>query len=967
MEKNIRFQVFIIAMRISLIQILIAGWFISGAYAIDGNAQSLLSQKVTLRIQKQEVEQLLTSIEKQVNAKFVFSSKIIQSDKRISISVREEPLYKVLNEVFTAQNLDYRVSGNLIIISRPPTNTPGSSAISPSGESTEKIAGYSVSGKVTDSKGEALIGTTILINYQNRGQVADKDGHFTFNNIPEGQYILSFSSVGFSSAKKEISINGGDIQVNMVLQEDNLQLEQVIVTSSGSPKKKIESSVAISTISAKQLSQKPPLNSTDLLKAIPGLSPESSGGDGPGSVRVRGLPAGGYIFMGVMEDGLQVLPTGFSNTPSSDQYYKVDLTVKTVEAVRGGNAAIILANTPGALINVISQTGGDVLAGKIKFTRGLSQNANRVDFNLGGPLSQKIKFNIGGFYRMDDGIRPASYRSTEGGQLKLNLTYNLTPKTYLRFYGKYLNDKTGWLLPSYYSYDGSGLGEALPNFDLLTQTLATRDTKVTLNAPNGQTYNFNLADGVKTELSYGGIEFNHFSENGWNIKNNLRYQNADAVFNGGFISAPQAYLSTAKYYYLDGQQLINPTGYYTGQSFAGSISSDKQFIDNLDINKQFGKHSITFGAAIHSYHSEILSLGAAFATEVTDKPRILLVNTPAGTGFSGTNISGFRNGTTLTSSLLASDEINLNDLTIDLGFRADRFDISGKRLINAAPYTNYTPFDESNTYTTSSLGLNYKVNERNAIFGRATSTYSALNITDYSNFAFNPSGVRDRSIFMSEIGYKVNLPKFSLFSSLIYAKLTNISSSMSVPDTKGTFIAVPTFASSKNISAEIEAVYSPLKNLNFRITATVQNSKYEDYQVTAPTNAREDLAGKPFIYSGNKAERIPDLLYEFSVNYSYRIFDVFASIRHVGKRWSSPSNVYQLGAYDEFSLGIDARVSKSVGLRIWGDNLLNSRGLTEGNVRGDQFLANGDFAKGSMQIGRMILPRSLWASFTYSF
>ncbi|GAB4019983.1 hypothetical protein GCM10028808_59600 [Spirosoma migulaei] len=71
--------------------------------------------------------------------------------------------------------------------------------------------------------------------------------------------------------------------------------------------------------------------------------------------------------------------------------------------------------------------------------------------------------------------------------------------------------------------------------------------------------------------------------------------------------------------------------------------------------------------------------------------------------------------------------------------------------------------------------------------------------------------------------------------------------------------------------------------------------------------------------------------------------------------------------YDELSIGVDYRLSKSIGLRIWGDNLLNSRGVTEGNVRGDQFLQNGNFERGSRQIGCIILPGSFWASVTYSF
>lgn len=893
--------------------------------------------------------------------KFSFVAEQISTHEKVSVSAESQTLASVLDEVLSPLKISYEVSGRYIVLKKNEI-----SLITPLALHRPAIEGSVVRGKVTDVKGELLIGTTVFLN-QTRNQIVDQDGMFTFNNVVNGKYTIQFTSVGFKSLKKEIEVNGGDLRVDIILMEDNLQLDQVVVTSGGSPRKKIESSVAVTSISAKQLTQRPPLNSTDMLKAIPGLSVESSGGDGPGSVRVRGLPGGGYVFMGVMEDGLPVIPTGFTTSPSADQYYKVDLTVKNVEAIRGGSAAVILANTPGALINVLSNIGGDKLGGKLKYTRGLSQNANRLDLNLGGPLSPKVKFNVGGFYRADDGIRPPSYRANEGGQIKMNLTYQFKPNSYIRFYGKYLNDKTTWLVPAYYSYDGSGQGKALPYFDPLTQILATRDTKVDLTSPDGQKRSYDFSDGVHLKSISGAIELKHTTNSEWTIKNNLRYQDTRGGFVGATVTAATAYKSSVKYYYPDGQQLINPTGYYTGQNLTATTTSDKQFVDVLDISKQVGLHSLTFGGTFHSYDVNTYSLGATFYTEIKDRPRTLRIGENTGNGYSGVNIANYRDGLTTISSVTASDEISFGKLTTDLGLRLDRFRVKGNRLQNVAHFTNLTPYDERNTYLTGSLGLNYKVNDAHALFARATKTYSALNVNDYSNFNFNPENVKDRGVLMAEGGYKVNTASFGLFSSLIYAKLTNIASTMAIPNTTGGFINIGTFASSRNLSAEIEATYSPSKILNFRLTTTFQNSKYTKYEVTAPDNAREDLAGKPYIWSGNYAERVPNYIVELSANYTYKIFDAFLSFRQIGKRYTSPSNVYRLNGYNEISAGLDCKITKAIGLRVWADNLANSRGLTEGNIRGDQFLANGAFEKGSLQIGRVILPRSFWTALTISF
>ncbi|MBX2952118.1 MAG: TonB-dependent receptor [Leadbetterella sp.] len=928
--------------------------------AAETKGQEMLEKRLSIEAANLELKQLLLKIEKHADVKFSFIANQIPAGEKITFSAENETLGSILNELLFPLHVSYEVTGKYIVLKRE-LNTIDLRRVK------MNLQQYTVSGKVTDNRGEMLVGATVTLSYQKKSLMVGNDGIFSFPNVPNGNYTLTLTSVGYKEIKRDISVNGSDVSINVSMQEDNLQLDQLIVTSSGSAKKKIESSVAITTVSAKQLEERPPLNSTDMLKAIPGMSVESSGGDGPGSVRVRGLPGGGYVFMGVMEDGLPVLPTGYTTNPSPDQLYKVDLTIKNVEAVRGGHAAVILAGTPGALINLLSATGGDRLSGKLKYTRGLSQNANRFDGVIGGPISSKWKYSIGGFYRADDGIRPPTFRANEGGQIKGNLTYNMKNGSYLRFYGKYLNDKTTWLVPSYYSYDGSGQGKALPNFDLLKDILVTRDTKVTLTSPDGRTFNYDFADGVHYKSTAGQVELKINTRNEWTIRNNMRYSVSEGKFTGSTVTAATAYKPAVNYYYLDGQQLVNPTGYYTGQSFTGSESDDRQFVDNLDFHKQFGKHGVSFGLGFHLYDVNAFGLGATFNTEIKDNPRTLRIGNNTGNGYSGVNINNYRDGMTTILSAMLSDEVNFGNLTIDLGVRLDNFRVKGDRLINSTPFTNMTPYDETRLHSTGSLGLNYKINASHALFARATKTYSALNVGNYSAFNYNPDDAKRRDIIMAEVGYKINTQKVGLFGSLVYASLNNIAASMGVPNQTGGIINIGTFASSRNLSAELEAIYAATNNLNFRLTTTVQSSKFTDYEVTAPANARADLAGKPFIWTGNSAERIPNYMAELQATYKYSIFDLFVGYRQIGKRWTTPSNVYRLKGYNEVSAGLDIRVLKNLGLRIWGDNLTNSRGLTEGNIRGDQFLAIGNFEKGSLQIGRIILPRSFWSSLTFSF
>jgi hypothetical protein len=300
-----------------------------------------------------------------------------------------------------------------------------------------------VTGRVTSTKGEGMPGVTVLLKGTSNGVSTDANCNFSLTNVAPGSHTLVFSFVGYKSKEVAVSVTEAGGMANVQLSEDATALEDVIVTGTTSPKKKIESSVAISTISASVIEARAPLSSSDAIKAIPGVFVASSGGDGPGNVRTRGLPNGsGYIFFGVMEDGLPVLPTGFNSTPSVDQNFKIDLTVKDVEAIRGGSAPLVMVNTAGALMNNLSYTGAEKAYGKVKFTSGLSQGLFRLDANQGGRLSPKVLYNVGGFYRTDKGIKPATFQANQGGQFKANLTYDFSSKGYIRVYGKYLNDIT---------------------------------------------------------------------------------------------------------------------------------------------------------------------------------------------------------------------------------------------------------------------------------------------------------------------------------------------------------------------------------------------------------------------------------------------------------------------------------------------------------------------------------------------
>ena len=89
-----------------------------------------------------------------------------------------------------------------------------------------------VTGKVTDSSGEPLIGAAVVVDGTTNGIMVDIDGAYSLN-VPSDA-VLSFEMLGYMTQK--IPVSGRSV-INVVLTEDTQKLDEVIVVAFGTAKK----------------------------------------------------------------------------------------------------------------------------------------------------------------------------------------------------------------------------------------------------------------------------------------------------------------------------------------------------------------------------------------------------------------------------------------------------------------------------------------------------------------------------------------------------------------------------------------------------------------------------------------------------------------------------------------------------------------------------------------------------------
>jgi outer membrane receptor protein involved in Fe transport len=331
--------------------------------------------------------------------------------------------------------------------------------------------------------------------------------------------------------------------------EDAPVEDEIVVTAVASQTTTLQSSVSVTTLNAEAIEDLSARTTAEIFRSVPGIRSESSGGDGNANIAVRGIPiaTGGAKYLQIQEDGLPILEFGDIAFGNADIFTRADYTIARVQAVRGGSASTFASNSPGGVINFITDTGRKDGA-TIGFTQGIDFDSSRADFRAGGEFAPGWFGSFGGFYRTGEGARDAGYTGEQGGQFRATVLRDLD-NGFVRLSLKYLNDRAIAYLPSPIRVTGSDSDPsfgALPGYDASNQTIHSKYFKTVL-ALDGQNQvrEFDVTDGMNPEVLALSGEFNFDLAGGWNIANKFRVANNEGNFISPFTAGVDTVGNTA--------------------------------------------------------------------------------------------------------------------------------------------------------------------------------------------------------------------------------------------------------------------------------------------------------------------------------------------------------------------------------------------------------------------------------------
>ena len=778
---------------------------------------------------------------------------------------------------------------------------------------------------------------------------------------------------------------------------DDSSEDIVVVGTAGAGTRRQDAAFAVTTLSSDAIARAAPNSTADLLRTVPGVMAESSGGQNGANIFVRGYPSGGDAqFVTFQMAGTPIFAPPTLSFLENSQLIRLDETVERVEAVRGGTGSLFSAGQPGLTVNVVPRTGGSTLKGfaKLSYT---DFDEVRGDAWISGPLDDSTGFMVGGYYAQGNGIRDPRYRAEKGGQITANIHHDFDGRGSVEIYARYLNDRGQWLLPIPVVSDANGKVRAYPGFDGGTGTLNGPETQVTTNVV-GRT--LNLAEGRGAKVINTGITFDYELTDGLRFRERTSYLGGNADTLGLVpVEAPISAATMATRLGGAGSTLASLS--YVNGSGAVAAGPDAQvmragiwevrkkissFVADSALEWTAGNNKLTGGFYYTGFSSrDVWALGNQVLLAAEPNARLLDMTLTNGAGALQTaTLNGFSSGPAFQVrgfyqgsdyAFYAVDELQITpELRVDGGIRWQRHVVDATLSTSANGGTVNLDGDANTLYDNTvtrlgdarfinykdsawswTAGANYDFSREIGVFvrysrGNSFPQFDNLREATATNIADGTGLAAVAKVDTYEAGLKLSTRFANLYATVFHNKFDGLATTTLINN-----IPVSSNGGAKATGVELEGVVRPFDGFSIAAAGTWLDASYRDF-----------FTGNGAIdNTGNQVQRQPKWTWRVTPAYELQVGSlrpsVFATLQYTGDRFSDPENNQVLPHFYQLDAGVSVDVNDRLKLAVTGNNLTNELGLTEGNPR-----IIGGQGTGAI-LARPILGRSFRFSAAVSF
>ncbi|WP_354003113.1 SusC/RagA family TonB-linked outer membrane protein [Coprobacter tertius] len=328
------------------------------------------AQKVTINLQQVKLEKVFSAVTKQTGLTVAYSRPTVNPDMIVSVRADNEELSGVLSRLFAGTNVTFEIGKKIYLKEKTADVTKFINQI-------HQI----ISGKITDNKGEPIIGASILVKGTTKGTISDLNGNFTIDAAPDQTLIVSY--IGYKSQELPV-LDKKSFKIKLL--DDTEVLDEVVVTALGIKRSEKALSYNVQQVNADAVTNNKDANFINSLSgkvAGVNINASSSGAGGMSKVVMRGTKSimqssnALYVIDGVpmFSNTSKVNGTEFTSQGNSEPIADINPEdIESMSVLTGAAAAALYGSDAANGAIIITTKKGK--KGKISIT----VNSN-VEFN----------------------------------------------------------------------------------------------------------------------------------------------------------------------------------------------------------------------------------------------------------------------------------------------------------------------------------------------------------------------------------------------------------------------------------------------------------------------------------------------------------------------------------------------------------------------------------------------------------
>ncbi|EFI38362.1 putative outer membrane protein, probably involved in nutrient binding [Bacteroides sp. 3_1_23] len=281
------------------------------------------------------LREVLKTIEKSSQFVFFYLDDAVNLERKVSIDSKNKNIEDILSELFEGTSCTYRISDRQIFISgKAPASTEQQ-------QNKRKI-----SGRVTDIKGEPLIGVNVTVDGDANGSITNMDGLYEIF-VTKKSVVLKFTYIGFKTS--EIRTNASTNIYDVTLEEQVNELEETVIVGYGT-QRKISNIGAQSSMKMEDIKTPSASLTTTLAGRLAGVVAVQRTGE-PGKdaadIWIRGISTPNTSSPLVLVDGVERSFNDIDPEDIESLTTLKDASATAVYGVRGANGVILIKTKPG--------------------------------------------------------------------------------------------------------------------------------------------------------------------------------------------------------------------------------------------------------------------------------------------------------------------------------------------------------------------------------------------------------------------------------------------------------------------------------------------------------------------------------------------------------------------------------------------------------------------------------------------